>query len=155
MSKQNAETRHRNAVPFRQTPVHPCRGVMHSDTPACRCWDVLLNASVCVASVMFISYCCLWIQSSHSPGWKRQQSDQKQPVKLFFTTKNTKHADPTALYTLDAATAGVAGASSLSAPMKAVPLGTDMMTELSGVMEELHLGGGFQYPGAVLPTDDV
>jgi len=39
--------------------------------------------------------------------------------------------------------------------MKAVPLGTDMMTELSGVMEELHLGGGFQYPGAVLPTDDV
>ena len=76
-------------------------------------------------------------------------------MKSCFTTKKPKHADPTAPYTLDAATAGAAGASSSSAPMKAVLLGTDMMTELSGVMEELHLSRGFLYPGAVLPTDDV
>jgi len=97
----------------------------------------------------------LWVASSHNPGWKRQQSDQKQPVWSFFTTKKPKYKNPTAPNTLDATAARAAGASSSSAPMKAMPSRTDVMAKLRDVMEELHLGRGFLHPGAVLPTDNV
>jgi len=70
-------------------------------------------------------------------------------------TKKPKYADTTAPYTMDAAATGAAGASSSSAPMKAVPLRTDVMAELCGVMEDLNRGRGFLYPGPVSPTDDV
>jgi len=74
---------------------------------------------------------------------------------LCSTTKKPKNEAPTAPYTLDAAAAGAADASSSFAPMKAVPSRTDVMAELRGVMEELHVGKHFLYPAAVPPTDAI
>jgi len=71
---------------------------------------------------------------------------------LFTTTKKHENAAPMAPYTLDAAPARAAGASSSSMPKKAVPSRTNMIAKLRVVMQELHVGRGFLYPPAVPPT---
>ena len=55
----------------------------------------------------------------------------------------------------DAAAAGALGTSTSSAPMQAMALRTEVMTELWGVMQELNTGRGFLYPVPVGPIFPV
>ena len=71
------------------------------------------------------------------------------------TTKKHENVAPMAPYKLDAAPAGAAGASSSSMPKKAVPSRTDMIAEVCGVMQELHVGRNFLYLLALPPTDAI